>query len=300
MFNVQANTARFIYTISRPDQSKVTNLYDYAQLNNGFILSKEARSDEKVRYTENNMFAIIRTALFMYVFEWQPQESVVDLVNTGELSDASLVLHTSTPNLLDIKVARQLLDHLFGKGFSRITRRVVGKCMSEYLNVWRCYPFHRSSRLRLPSVADFLKLIRFVNASTCDYSEITLFLLENTTDHRIPNQGPQKDLSGIGMSPPDIKSYLNILQQHQKILEIRKFHNNNSTQTEEEKEPAASTQQYYHTTERNHELEYLLKLSRKRPKQTPQQQLKRPPRKKQKRLTTFVEAPNTTTPTITL
>lgn len=87
MFNVQANTARFIYTINRPEDlaERRDEIGEHARLKNGNILTKVARSDEKVRITEGDMFAICRTTLFMYVFDWDPLISSSDIVNTGNI-----------------------------------------------------------------------------------------------------------------------------------------------------------------------------------------------------------------------
>lgn len=87
MFNVQANTARFIYTINRPEDlaERRDEIGEHARLKNGNILTKVARSDEKVRITEGDMFAICRTTLFMYVFDWDPLVSSADIINTGNI-----------------------------------------------------------------------------------------------------------------------------------------------------------------------------------------------------------------------
>lgn len=106
MFNVQANTARFIYTINRPEDlaERRDEIGEYARLKNGNILTKVARSDEKVRITEGDMFAICRTTLFMYVFDWDPLLSSADIINTGNIglpsdvkTDLKFKTDTATP-----------------------------------------------------------------------------------------------------------------------------------------------------------------------------------------------------------
>lgn len=208
MFNAQANTARFIYTISTTipetdDDSAVNDLEKcrehtqfktYAKLNNGFYFKKVARSDEKVRYTETDIHSIVRTVLFMHVFECEPDNSLLDIINSGDVS-YKLDPDFRQRNQLTLQDVKELLDQLFGENFAMVVRRVVSKCMLEYNNIWKYYPF--VSNLRLPSAQDIVKLARFVNASMSVFSGTTLFLLENSTDNRIPLQGNIKYLFNL-------------------------------------------------------------------------------------------------------
>lgn len=204
MNNIQANSARFIYTISTEappplssssnDQNQSVPPNHYAKLHNGFYLKKEARSDEKVRYTEGDIHAIVRTVLFIYIFECEPDNSLLEIINTGQV-------HYTLPddfrqvNDLNIEIAKNLLDRMFGEGFALVARRVLNKCLLEYNNSWQYYPF--STKLNLPSAQDIVKMARFVNASMSAYSSTTLFLSENTTDNKIPLQSNIKYLRTI-------------------------------------------------------------------------------------------------------
>ncbi|ATZ81526.1 GrBNV_gp61-like protein [Drosophila innubila nudivirus] len=238
MYNLQSNSARFIYTLSGiepqvvDDQSndvleetqtnksriKQTSILEtkttcdgmstlpmlnsmqstientinptkqqrrYCKLNSNYYLLKAPRSDEKIRYTESDMYSIVRTVLFMYCYEMSPNESLNEIINTGEISfDLN-----QTPNYIktmNMSIMIQLLDSLFGNNFSYVVGRVLIKCLDEYNHSWRFYPY--MSKIILPSARDFVKLARFMNITTFKYSKVTQFILNNSMDHKIPLQ----------------------------------------------------------------------------------------------------------------
>lgn len=195
MFNTQANSARFIYTISsiKPSERKEYKEHvPVCHLRNGFYFTKETRSDEKVRYTELDMESVVRTIMFMYVFEISADECLNEIINSGEVSytyDDRLV---KLKNKINTQILIDLMDSLFGEDFSMITSRVMAKCLHEYNAVWRKLPFRNS--VRLPSALDYLKLSRFVNASLSCYTNPTQFILDNKTDHKIKLQNNIKKL----------------------------------------------------------------------------------------------------------
>lgn len=189
MYNIQANSARFIYTIS--STKPISSGIPYCHLKNGFYFTKEARSDEKVRYTETDMENIIRTVLFIYVFEMSTENSLLDIVNSGEVSydlDRTIELK----NHLSMRRISEILNMLFGNGFSFIVRRAIYKCFGEYTKTWSKYPYVES--IALPSALDILKLARFVNAPLSRYTNPTRFILTNTTDFRVKLQNKVKVL----------------------------------------------------------------------------------------------------------
>lgn len=209
MFNNQANNARFIYTLNylhRDNNTTTTTTsattttttsinnnntqVQRCMLKNGFVLSKESRSDEKLRYTEHDLRSIIRTVLFIHVFEMSPNESLVDIINTGQVSydcvDGKLQLH----NKLNIAVAMELLDSMFGKNFSVVTKKELLRCYEEYAQKWHYYPF--ITGIVFPSAADYIRLSKFVNISVPVLSEPIQFILRNSTDFKVPLQNNVK------------------------------------------------------------------------------------------------------------
>lgn len=228
MYNTQTNGARFIYTLSecvtenadatrelaelrtqksgcnsdenenttvnvhtpalRPKTKKLER--EWCRLKNGYCLTKEARSDEKVRYTETDMHSIVRTVLFIHVFRLGPNETLLELVNTGEVTYPSVDVQ---PLELDLNTACELLDGLFGVNFSRVVRRVVLSVYHEYQYSWMYYPFY--SKLSTPSARDIIKLCRFMNASTSHYSNPTTFVVNNCFDHKDDLQNQLKYLN---------------------------------------------------------------------------------------------------------
>lgn len=228
MYNLQSNAARYIYTLSivPPPQllrnptdetaasppahipfyknkhrlnscEKQTSLesssrtgISYCQLVNGYYFTKEARSDEKLRYTESDMTAIVRTVIFMLAFQVAPQSSLLDIINDGQVNfDIDYLRVDSTLKLSDMV---ELLDDLFGKGFSQIVKRPITQIYAQYMQSWQYYPF--IGAIPLPSALDYAKLARFINAPSSRYSEPTQFMLNNVKDHRIPLQGSIKRL----------------------------------------------------------------------------------------------------------
>lgn len=185
---LQSNSARYIYTLS--SKPPINSSIVACRLPNTFYLTKEARSDEKIRFTETDMYDLVRTILFTYVFETGPTESILQIINTGEAHVQTII---NLKNELDLMIARKLLDELMGENFACIVQRPLAKVYSEYLNSWRFYPF--GPKVFLPSALDYLKLNRIFNTTRSDYSEVTQFLFNNSNDHRIHLQGMIKTLA---------------------------------------------------------------------------------------------------------
>lgn len=187
MYSIQSNSARFIYTLS---YIKNQNNNNQCRLNTGLYFSKECRSDEKIRFTETELHSIVRTVLFIHVFRTTPDESILEIINTGNItykSDEQL-----TVNITTLPIFINLLDLLFGKGFATIIRRVATKCYNEYCESWRYYPFNLN--IKYPSAADYVNLARFVNLSTCEYGACEKFIITNSTDNKVPLQQSTKML----------------------------------------------------------------------------------------------------------
>lgn len=53
-------------------------------LSNGFCFSKQARSDEKIRFSEQDMFGVVRTVTFIHVFNVTTEFSILDIINSGK------------------------------------------------------------------------------------------------------------------------------------------------------------------------------------------------------------------------
>lgn len=181
MYSVQSNSARFIYTLNY-----IHNENNTAQclLKNGFYFSKESRSDEKIRFTETDMYSIVRTILFMHVFNISPNEDIVEIINTGSVShtigDELMVTSMSLSDMVE------LLDTMLGEGFSSVSKRVINKCFNEYTICWKYYTCNAS--IKLPSAADYVNLSKFVNISSCTYGDCERFITTNSTDHKVPLQ----------------------------------------------------------------------------------------------------------------
>lgn len=188
--SLQSNGARLIYTLNdKPPKSHNT----YCLLNNGYYFMKEARSDEKLRYTESEIRSIVRTVTFMYVFDNGPIESILELINSGEEYTVRRAAdQIDRLNELDVNVMVELLDSLFGEGFSVVARHSVTHVYTEYMYDWRYYLYGKS--VPMPSTNDFIRVSRFVNVPSCRYSSATDFINDNVTDRRVPLQNNEKIL----------------------------------------------------------------------------------------------------------
>lgn len=154
---------------------------------------KEARSDEKLRYTESEIRSIVRTVTYMYVFDNGPIESILELINAGEPYTARRTAELmNRPNELDVNSMIDLLDGLFGKGFSVVARHSFTHVYTEYMYDWRYYLYGQS--VPMPSTYDFVRVSRFVNVPSCRYSSATDFINDNVTDRRVPLQNNEKFL----------------------------------------------------------------------------------------------------------
>lgn len=193
----QSNTTRNIYAIRSARQLSRERYTDPSARplmcrlrTSQLYLRREPRSDEKVRFTEPEMYSIARTVLFMHVFRTGPLESSEEIFSLGSVSHDvdNLVVRTDC----DYVEIVQLLDAIFGVGFSTVCRSVVSKCIREYRTTWRYYPFVRS--VSAPSAADYIALRLFVNARTTSYAPSMRFLMRNLSDHRTPQQSAIKEL----------------------------------------------------------------------------------------------------------
>lgn len=191
MYSIQSNSARFIYTLNYlPNENNIIQ----SKLKTGLYFSKQSRSDEKFRYTETDLHSIVRTVLFMHVFQIAPIENAAEITNSGQVSynitDAELIL---PKNILTIDIIVALLDDLFGENFSAVIKRVINKCFLEYCTVWRYYPYN-DAILKLPSASDYINLRKFVNTTDCEFGKCEQFIMANSTDHKIPLQQMHKIL----------------------------------------------------------------------------------------------------------
>lgn len=229
MFNRQSNKARTIYTLSnverflKDDNTPVIN-DEYSTprilLNNGYYFTKESRSDEKLLYTEGDIESIVRTILFIHAFRVVPRESTPEMVYSGNVTltwpnreryfenvrddnsdhsndtefcdikyeDAPLILYNQ---LDEISECVRVLDNLLGEGFCLVARRPLQMVHSQYMTAWR---YHMLKSIRMPSAADYIKLYRFINTVNVTYSIPTIFILQNTTDNKLPLQSREKRL----------------------------------------------------------------------------------------------------------
>lgn len=186
----QPNSVRLIYTLLNLRPTDIP----HCELSNGFYFAKVTRSDERLRFTETDMSSIVRTILFMYAFDVTPKNSMLDMINHGDVSEITRRdIKRHTPKSLSLSTARLLLDSLFGEHFATVARRAVYRTLCEYMREWRY--FGVGATIRVPSANDFIKIYRFVNIISPKYSDVTNFINNNIKDNKMYLQTANKRLN---------------------------------------------------------------------------------------------------------
>lgn len=183
------NGTRLIYTLL---VNKPTNNERFALLNNGYYLTRTTRSDEKLRFTESNLCSMIECVLFMSLMNASPENSIGELAMT----DNNLKYTAVIPNFVFNDVVSlcgfcDLLDNLFGVGFSLIARRTISKVWRHWLTKYR---YISCIKINGPSPRDYLVLYKFLNVTSPCLSDTTKFLTFNSYDGKIFLQNAVKRL----------------------------------------------------------------------------------------------------------
>lgn len=187
MDHFQSNDARFIYTVSKERPQSVA-----CKLKSGLYLSKSCKSNEKIKFTETDMYSLIYTVMFFQVFQVSTSDSYAMIIKSGQITYSDQqVLEGRCAMQLSILDVTTLLDDTFGQHFSCLTKRAIFKWNIEYNTSLRMYPFN-VSKIQMPSASDIIKLHRFVNMGSIEYTSIVNFITSSNT--KWPLQGAVKQL----------------------------------------------------------------------------------------------------------
>lgn len=210
-----SNSTRLIYTLSSTFDSR----YNSARLKNYFYLSREPKSDEKLAFTENYMKNLIRTACFMFVFNYYPLNSMSSLIfcdddgddddvaggeqRRGATSDSNGQPKRTRVRFSQLTFDRNInwrldlfarvLDEWFGSGFSQVVYRPLSFIYEEYNVNWKYYPCN-SSPIYFPNEFDFIEMYRFCNIGSSTLSPTVVFLLGNGCESKYKLQQYTKNL----------------------------------------------------------------------------------------------------------
>lgn len=176
----QTNDQRLIYTI-KSTKSKYS-----IKLKNGLYFSKESRSDEMIKYRENDLKIIFRTLIYLIVFSANTTTDLKLLLNTEKLT-----FKYGKIKFCMISEFVKIIDKLFGKGFCMVCRKALEQSYFIYKSNW----LKNINNVKQPSVYDYLVLNRFFNNCTDKYNEQTFFILNNSKDNSNFIQSNFKDLS---------------------------------------------------------------------------------------------------------
>lgn len=188
VYNEQSNNTRFIYTLSEHQRQDC----QVCLLHNGLYFSKESKSDEKLCFTETNVLSIARTVFFMYAFNEIPQESMYDIIYSGNLS-FNFDERTRVKEHVRFDELIYVLDSVIGDGFCKIARRPIVSLYYIYITKWRFYNY--GYRVALPSANDLVDTYRFLKTPISQLSTVSAFILaRSNTDYRVPLQQKIKRL----------------------------------------------------------------------------------------------------------
>lgn len=183
------NGTRLIYTLLVHEP---TNNERFALLHNGYYLTRTTRSDEKLRFTEGNLRSMVECIIFMSLLNTSPENSIGELSMTANSIKYSNVIPDFTFNdgvsLCDFC---DLLDRLFGVGFSLIARRTISAVWRQWLTKYR---YMSCMRIKGPSPMDYLVLFKFLNVTSPNLSDTTKLITFNSYDGKIFLQNAVKRL----------------------------------------------------------------------------------------------------------
>lgn len=169
----QSNKARLVYKLSKnPNQRCI-------QLKNGLFLSKEENSDEKLIYTEKTIENLIKTTMFMFLFNYFPTDSIINMLSTNTATFSQINFDIPYLSMFEFK---ELIDSIYGKNFSYICSRPLMKVYNGYRLNWILAKYGKA--IKTPSISDFLDLFYFTNTSNTNYTKTVWFFLNNSKDFK--------------------------------------------------------------------------------------------------------------------
>lgn len=174
-YALQANSARYIYTLSPREPQHVR-----VKLINGYFINREPKSDEKLLYTETELFSFIRTVMTMILFQTYPLQPINEIIYTGEVTFSEPIFEPTNLSFLDCITT---LDKLFGNGFTSVAVKPTTKFYAYYKTRLQFVPYGK--RILLPSAWDCVALYRFLNTSNPTYSPSTRFIIDNANANKI-------------------------------------------------------------------------------------------------------------------
>lgn len=187
MFNLQANTARYSYTLSIKEPKTEPKI----KLKNNYYFNKEAKSDEKLLYTETQIYSLISTVLIMHLLNYYPQDSITSLIYNDNATFSTVNISNFNENL-NVYDLKNILDSVFGHGFSFVAKKPLLK-FNEFYKRKLIYVKYGTS-INLPTTQDFINLYRFLNTQNPSYSSVVKFLVGNTLDHKFPTYNKPENL----------------------------------------------------------------------------------------------------------
>lgn len=182
---IQANSARYIYTLHEGlDAIRGGEIFCKLRNAQDFYLTKETRSDEKVRFTEDYMTSVVRTVLFTHAYDIVPDNSMDDILKTGLVRFGDTGPRKLVNPLHSILECINILDTLLGEHFSRLCSRPVSQIYnSSVFHEWNLSNYF--TLVQYPSALDYVRLFRLVNVPYTSHTDCTMFVTRNATDFNI-------------------------------------------------------------------------------------------------------------------
>lgn len=183
------NGTRLIYSLLVDEP---TNNERFALLHNGYYLTRTTRSDEKLRFTERNLCSMIKCVMFMSLLNASPENSIGELAMTAnDIKYTAVIPNFVFNDVVSLCGFCDLLDHLFGVGFSLIARRTISRIWQHWLTKYR---YVSCIKIDGPSPSDYLVLYKFLNVTSPWLSDTAKFITFNSYDGKIFLQNAVKRL----------------------------------------------------------------------------------------------------------
>ena len=137
------------------------------KLRNNLWICKQHKSNSKFGFYESEIFPILRTIAFMFVFQIYPRnlDSIFYLANSQGTDAVKLCMEN-----LQLKHLIKLYDCLFGFGFSKMFAKSISNVHREYLSIWQY--FNLGVSIRKPSQSEILLIIRFWQIENIEFSSL--------------------------------------------------------------------------------------------------------------------------------
>lgn len=174
-----SNKSRFVYTLSTFNNRNTKNIgnnsivIELFEKGSNLFFSREPQSSEKFIYSEQEMYSIVRTLLFVILFETIPCENDLEIFRFNEFQNVTFDFNkpviikpssSADDETIDFFYFSKIVDEIFGENFSILVHKILIKLyFVEWNDNWRFFFISNQQPIELPSAWDYVNLIKFLN-----------------------------------------------------------------------------------------------------------------------------------------